>query len=212
MGRSISGHTLGRPWKKGAEATFSCRRNRQPRPEDAGLHCGATEDRRRSRRSTCVMSICRLGITVWHFAHQKAIWSIAMLSCSGRSLRWAVGFGEGELTTWLVGEGAELPGQRRDVHRGQAAPFLPHDATPRVAPSLPQRLPLQRRHCRTKSRTVWRGMIKVDPDAQKTDGYQRNDNLLLSRKTPGPMRFPVWRSRPTMSDLHARINDRTRRR
>jgi Fe-S cluster assembly protein SufD len=27
---------------------------------------------------------------------------------------------------------------------------------------------------------VWRGVIKVDPDAQKTDGYQRNDNLLLS--------------------------------
>ena len=32
------------------------------------------------------------------------------------------------------------------------------------------------------SRTVWRGMIKVDQQAQKTDGYQRNDNLLLSRK------------------------------
>ena len=31
-----------------------------------------------------------------------------------------------------------------------------------------------------KSRTVWRGMIKVDPKAQQTDGYQRNDNLLLS--------------------------------
>ena len=30
------------------------------------------------------------------------------------------------------------------------------------------------------SRTVWRGMIKVDPEAQKTDGYQRNDNLVLS--------------------------------
>ena len=27
---------------------------------------------------------------------------------------------------------------------------------------------------------MWRGMIKVDPSAQKTDGYQRNDNLLLS--------------------------------
>jgi Fe-S cluster assembly protein SufD len=45
-------------------------------------------------------------------------------------------------------------------------------------------------HCRSdflykaalqdRSRTVWRGMIKVDPAAQKTDGYQRNDNLLLS--------------------------------
>ena len=31
-----------------------------------------------------------------------------------------------------------------------------------------------------KSRTVWRGMIKVDIDAQQTDGYQRNDNLILS--------------------------------
>ncbi|HMO86219.1 MAG TPA: SufD family Fe-S cluster assembly protein, partial [Lacipirellulaceae bacterium] len=31
-----------------------------------------------------------------------------------------------------------------------------------------------------QSRTVWRGMIKVDPAAQKTDAYQRNDNLMLS--------------------------------
>ena len=31
-----------------------------------------------------------------------------------------------------------------------------------------------------KSRTVWRGMIKVEEEAQKTDGYQRNDNLLMS--------------------------------
>ena len=30
------------------------------------------------------------------------------------------------------------------------------------------------------SRIVWRGMIKVDRDAQKTDGYQRDDNLILS--------------------------------
>ena len=30
------------------------------------------------------------------------------------------------------------------------------------------------------SRVVWRGMIKVDPNAQKTDGYQRDDNLILS--------------------------------
>jgi Fe-S cluster assembly protein SufD len=31
-----------------------------------------------------------------------------------------------------------------------------------------------------RSRTVWRGMIKVNEGAQKTDGYQRNDNLMLS--------------------------------
>lgn len=34
--------------------------------------------------------------------------------------------------------------------------------------------------CRDQSRVVWRGMIKVDPAAQKTDGYQRNDALMLS--------------------------------
>ncbi|MEM9646099.1 MAG: SufD family Fe-S cluster assembly protein, partial [Planctomycetota bacterium] len=34
-----------------------------------------------------------------------------------------------------------------------------------------------------RSRTVWRGMIKVDPIAQKTDGYQRNDNLVLSESS-----------------------------
>ena len=33
---------------------------------------------------------------------------------------------------------------------------------------------------RDKARVVWRGMIKVDRDAQKTDGYQRDDNLILS--------------------------------
>ena len=33
------------------------------------------------------------------------------------------------------------------------------------------------------SRIVWRGMIKVDRDAQKTDGYQRDDNLILSESS-----------------------------
>jgi Fe-S cluster assembly protein SufD len=31
-----------------------------------------------------------------------------------------------------------------------------------------------------ESRLVWRGMIRVDPAAQKTDAYQRDDNLMLS--------------------------------
>jgi Fe-S cluster assembly protein SufD len=31
-----------------------------------------------------------------------------------------------------------------------------------------------------RSRTVWRGMIQVDQQAQRTNAYQRNDNLMLS--------------------------------
>jgi Fe-S cluster assembly protein SufD len=33
---------------------------------------------------------------------------------------------------------------------------------------------------RESSRAVWRGMIRVEPDAQKTNAYQENRNLLLS--------------------------------
>ncbi len=29
------------------------------------------------------------------------------------------------------------------------------------------------------SRVVWRGMIRVEKDAQRTDAYQKNDNLIL---------------------------------
>jgi Fe-S cluster assembly protein SufD len=34
---------------------------------------------------------------------------------------------------------------------------------------------------RDKARAVWRGMIRVEQDAQKTNAYQENRNLLLSR-------------------------------
>jgi Fe-S cluster assembly protein SufD len=35
---------------------------------------------------------------------------------------------------------------------------------------------------RESSRAVWRGMIRVEPDAQKTNAYQENRNLLLSNE------------------------------
>jgi Fe-S cluster assembly protein SufD len=35
---------------------------------------------------------------------------------------------------------------------------------------------------RDQASTVWRGMIRVEPDAQKTNAYQENRNLLLSRE------------------------------
>ena len=34
---------------------------------------------------------------------------------------------------------------------------------------------------RDEARTVWRGMIRVEPGAQKTNAYQENRNLLLSK-------------------------------
>ena len=57
---------------------------------------------------------------------------------------------------------------------------LQHHAAPQCRSDFLYKAALQ-----DKSRTVWRGMIKVDPQAVKTNGYQRNDNLLLSTHSPG---------------------------
>jgi len=34
---------------------------------------------------------------------------------------------------------------------------------------------------RDRAHAVWRGMIRVEPNAQKTNGYQKNQNLILSK-------------------------------
>ena len=54
---------------------------------------------------------------------------------------------------------------------------LQHHQAPSCQSDLLYKAALQDR-----SRTVWRGMIRVDQNAAGTDGYQRNDNLLLSAK------------------------------
>ena len=49
---------------------------------------------------------------------------------------------------------------------------------------------------RDTASTVWRGMIRVERDAQKTNAYQENRNLLLSTR-PTRTRSRAWRSSPT---------------
>ena len=119
------------------------------------------------------------GFNVWHFAHQRAIVG------QDASLQWTIGALGSRLAkvnqqVSLEGDGGEC--QVNGVMFTEGKQHLSyHTLQHHVAP-----------HCRSdflykaalqdKSRTVWRGMIKVDPEAQKTDGYQRNDNLLLSNQ------------------------------
>ena len=51
---------------------------------------------------------------------------------------------------------------------------------------------------RERLRTVWRGMIRVEPEAQKTNAYQENRNLLLSKEAHADS-IQVSRSSPTTS-------------
>ena len=132
---------------------------------------------------------------VRHFAHQAG-----RVGADGM-LQWTVG-----------GLGAQLAHIHQDVHLdGRGASAEVNGVTFATDRQLLSYYTQQTHHAPTRaatcstrtcsateSRVVWRGMIKVDKDAQKTDGYQRNDALLLSA-TPASTRSPAWRSRPTTS-------------
>ena len=171
------GHTLV-VVEEGAEVTF-LNEMRCPREEDAGLYCGATELIIQNNARLRFVNLQDWSQNVWHFAHQSAK--------VGRdaSLQWTVGALGSRLAkvnqkVSLEGVGAEC--QVNGVMFTENTQHLSyHTLQHHVAP-----------HCRSDflykaalqdtSRTVWRGMIKVDEQAQKTDGYQRNDNMLLSQR------------------------------
>lgn len=164
--------------EEGAEATVLTESSNAE--SDSGLHCGATEIFVGDRANLRYVSLQDWSQKVWHFAHQTAE--------VGRdaSLQWTVGALGSRLAKVnqhvnLVGEGAncQVNGvmftenrQHLSYHTRQ------YHRKPNCNSDFLYKAALQ-----DQSRTVWRGMIKVDPEAQKTDGYQRNDNLLLSRKS-----------------------------
>ena len=169
------GHTLV-ILEDGAEATFlaECR---SPGVKAGGMHCGGIELIVGDGANLRYVNLQDWGQGVWHFGHQKAIVG------KDASLQWTAGALGSRLSkinqhVELVGEGAnsQVNGvlftenkQHLSYHTMQH-----HKAAHCVSDFL-YKAALQ-----DTSRTVWRGMIKVDEGAQKTDGYQRNDNLLLS--------------------------------
>jgi len=174
-GGSDLGHTLV-VLGEGAEATMLTE-TESISDQAGGFHCGAVELIVRPGAFLRYVNLQNWGHGVWHFAHQKA------LVDRDASLQWTIGAMGARLAkvnqhVELAGEGAssQVNGvmftedkQHLSYHT------LQHHAAPSCRSDFLYKAALQDR-----SRTVWRGMIKVDPGAQKTDGYQRNDNLLLS--------------------------------
>ena len=106
-----------------------------------GLHCGAIELIVGPGARLRYVNLQNWGHGVWHFAHQKA------LVDRDAALQWTIGALGSRLAkvnqhVALVGAGRRGPGQRRDVHRRQAAPLVPHAAAP-PGPALQERLALQ---------------------------------------------------------------------
>lgn len=143
----------------------------------AGLHCGAVELLLAPGARLRYVNLQNWATGVWHFAHHKALvdhdaslqWTIAALGSRLAKVNQHVA---------LVGRGAEAQVNGVMFTEGKqhlSYHTLQHHQAPGCRSDLLYKTALQ-----DVSRTVWRGMIKVDPGAQKTDGYQRNDNLMLS--------------------------------
>ena len=176
-GGSDFGHTLV-VIEDGAEATFLYE-NVSPDPEDTGFFCGATEVIVGKQANLRYVGLQDLGHGVWNFAHQKAIVD------TDSTMQWTVGALGSRLSkvnqrVGLVGPGANC--QVNGVMFTEGKQHLSYHTMQHHEAESCRSDFLYKAALQDKSRTVWRGMIKVDPDAQKTDGYQRNDNLLLSHQ------------------------------
>ncbi len=162
----------------GAEATVLSE-SQSLTDDGGGLHCGATELIVGKEAHLRFVNLQDWGSGVWHFAHQKAIVD------KDATLQWTLGALGGKLAkvnqhVALVGEGASCQvngAMFTEDKQHLSYHTLQHHEAAHCRSDLLYKTALQ-----DKSRTVWRGMIKVDKDAQITDGFQRNDNLLLSDK------------------------------
>ena len=145
-----------------------------------GFHCGGTEIVVGKGAFLRMVNLQNWNTGVWHFARQKAV-----VHEHGR-LQWTLGALGSRLSqvaqdVALVGRNANAQvngvmfteGRQHLVYN-----TLQHHEAPSCTSDLLYKGALQDR-----SRLVWRGMIKVDKAAQKTDGYQRNDNLMLSNES-----------------------------
>lgn len=172
------GHTLV-VLEENAEATLLSEWA-SPTENDTGLFCGATELIVKPNAHLRFVSLQDWGKGVWHFGHQKAVVD------TSASLQWTVGALGSRLSkinqhVALIGRGAES--QVNGVMFTEGKQHLSyHTLQHHVAPDCRSDF-LYKAALQDRSRTVWRGMIKVDRGAQKTDGYQRNDNLLLSNES-----------------------------
>ncbi|HEY4759048.1 MAG TPA: Fe-S cluster assembly protein SufD [Thermoguttaceae bacterium] len=164
--------------EEGAEATVLSE-TASSNAEAAGLHCGAIEIIVGPHARLRYVNLQNWGSGVWHFAHQKA------LVDRDADIQWTIGALGSRLASvnqhvWLVGQGANA--QVNGVMFTEGRQHLSYNTLQRHhMPHCTSDL-LYKGALQDKSRLVWRGMIKVDRDAQKTDGYQRNDNLILSEE------------------------------
>ncbi len=163
--------------EEGAEATLVRETASRERGEAPALHAGAVELIVGRGAKLRFVNIQNWDDRTWHFSRERA------LVGPNAALQWTVGGLGGRLAkvnqeVALTGEGAraQVNGVMFTTGRQHLAYFTRQDhAAPHTTSDL-----LYKAGLKDKSRVVWKGMIRVEKDAQRTDAYQKNDNLVLS--------------------------------
>jgi Fe-S cluster assembly protein SufD len=164
--------------EEGAEATLVQETASAGRAEgSAGLHVGSIELLLGPRAKLRFVSIQNWDLATWHFSRDRAILD------RDAALQWTIGGLGSRLTkvnqeVVLAGEGsqAQVNGVLFTTGR-QNLTYLTRQehAAPHTTSDL-----LYKGGLKDSSRLVWKGMIRVEPGAQKTDAYQKNENLILA--------------------------------
>jgi Fe-S cluster assembly protein SufD len=148
-------------------------------PDEAdSMHAGLLEVRVGDGASLKFVELQSWGRGVWNFSHERI-----QVGREG-NLDWIFGAVGSRLTKNfseldLVGEGAT--GRMSGFYFTDGIQHLDHDTQQNhLAPHTTSDL-LFKGALKGRSRSVWQGMIYVAPGAQKTDGYQANRNLVLSK-------------------------------
>jgi Fe-S cluster assembly protein SufD len=163
--------------EEGAEATLVRETTAKGRDGSASLHCGAVELFVGQGARLRFVNVQNWDDTAWHFSRERAL--------VGRdaTLQWTVGGLGARLAkvnqeVALTGQGAsaQVNGVMFTTGKQHLAYFTRQD---HIAPNTRSDL-LYKGGLKDQSRVVWKGMIRVEKDAQKTDAYQKDDNLILS--------------------------------
>jgi Fe-S cluster assembly protein SufD len=163
--------------EEGAEATLVQETAAPARQDAPALHVGAVELHVGTAARLRFVNIQNWDQGTWHFSRERAV--------VGRdaALQWTIGGLGSRLAkvnqeVALAGQGAraQVNGVMFTSGRQHLAYFTRQD---HMAPHTTSDL-LYKGGLKDKSRIVWKGMIRVEKDAQRTDAYQKNDNLVLS--------------------------------
>ena len=178
LGRVDLEHTLV-ILEEGAEATLVRETASRHRADAPALHIGAVELFVDRGAKLQFVNLQNWDTQTWNFSRERA------LVGPDAAVQWTVGAIGSKVSkvnqeVALVGAGADaqVNGVMFTTGRQHLAYFTRQD---HVAPNTSSDL-LYKTGLKDHSRVVWKGMIRVEKDAQKTDAYQKDDNLILSHE------------------------------